>query len=272
MPLSYSAMTECDDAVAFYDRMAPRYDAALTSSRNDRLVRRAFVSLVASHVAAGATLLDFGCGTGLDALDYAGRGYRVLAYDKSEGMLAELARRCAPEIAEGRIIPGGHGSDLLKELDGWPRPHAVVANFGVLNMVRDLRELFELVGDRMDPPGWLIASVINPIGREELARAWWWRSAAKAGWSRSFEYRTDQFTSYLHFARSIRRAAPQFTLVGRGTAGTFARYDGVRSGAPSHLFWEDADTGPGSLTRALWRTPASRFLGTFMFIVMRRDR
>ena len=39
---------------------------------------------------SGSTLLDFGCGTGIDALEYAQKGYRVLAYDNSPGMVGGI--------------------------------------------------------------------------------------------------------------------------------------------------------------------------------------
>ena len=49
-----------------------------------------------------STLLDFGCGTGIDALHYAQQGYRVLAYDNSPGMVAQLEARCRTQFASGR--------------------------------------------------------------------------------------------------------------------------------------------------------------------------
>jgi predicted RNA methylase len=73
------------------------------------------------HVAPGATLLDFGCGTGLDALAYSRRGYRVLAYDNSPGMITQLRHCCQAEIAAGSIAP--YSNELLR-ISGKFRPLA----------------------------------------------------------------------------------------------------------------------------------------------------
>ena len=66
---------------AFYDALAVDYDRHLRSSPYNDLARLAFREIVQRNVPTGSTLLDFGCGTGLDALHYAQQGYRVLAYD-----------------------------------------------------------------------------------------------------------------------------------------------------------------------------------------------
>src|SRR5260370_38351844 len=97
--------TDAERNAAFYDELAAHYDAHLTNP-HDALARAAFQDLVARYVAAGSTLLDFGCGTGVDAIEYARRGYRVLAYDKSAGMVSELERRCRNErTAGGSLTP-----------------------------------------------------------------------------------------------------------------------------------------------------------------------
>jgi cyclopropane fatty-acyl-phospholipid synthase-like methyltransferase len=88
---------------AFHDRLAAQSDSHLAAAPTNALARTAFRELVTRNVPAGATVLDFGCGTGLDALAYARSGYRVLAYDNSPGMVAQCQRRCAAEIASGTV-------------------------------------------------------------------------------------------------------------------------------------------------------------------------
>ena len=65
--------TESEQNAAFHDELAGHYDSHLTRPQ-DVLARAAFQSLVFRHVPAGSTLLDFGCGTGIDALEYARKG------------------------------------------------------------------------------------------------------------------------------------------------------------------------------------------------------
>ena len=266
------AQSDRDRSAVYYDALAPRYDAEVTTKPNDVLARKAFFDLVARHVAPGGTLLDFGCGTGLDADLYVRGGYRVVAYDTSAGMMAELRRRCAAELVAGHVIPSSENySSFSDAFAQWPAPHAVVANFAVLNMIRDLASLFAIFARHLAPPGWLIVSIVNPLRWQELLTRRWWRGAVRHRGSDPPFYLTQHFESYLHFVPALLRAAPQFHLVGRANAGTFVRYDASEADRPRRLWWGPAGPAPQPLKRAVWRTPASRFLGTFVFLVMRRD-
>ena len=253
-------MAGFEQNAAVHNELAAQYDAHLSGNPYNALARQAFVELVARHVPEGSTLLDFGCGTGLDAFDYAHRGYRVLAYDNSPGMLAQLQRRCQAEIAAGEITPCSVGySSFLDRFPQWPGPQAVVSNFGVLNSIPDLAPLFDTFAQRLAPPGWMIVSILNPIHWKELKTPRWWRG--------SHIYATQPYTTYLHFVPAVRRAARSFQLVGRANAGALVRYDE----AGQRLWWEEPGSDPARLRRAIWRTPAHRLLGHFVFLVFRRD-
>ncbi len=266
------AQSDSDRSAVYYDALAPRYDAEVTTKPNDVLARHAFFDLVARHVEPGRTLLDFGCGTGLDADRYARRGYRVVAYDNSAAMMAELKRRCSTEVASGRVIPwSGNYSAFPDAFAHGPAAHAVVANFAVLNMIRDLAPLFTIFARHLAPPGWLIVSVVNPLRWQDLLTRRWWRGAMQYRRGEPRFHLTQHFVSYLHSVPALLRAAPQFRLVGRANAGAFVRYDASEPGDPRRLWWGPAGSSPQRLKRAAWRTPASRFLGTFVFLVMRRD-
>src|SRR5215207_6000620 len=93
------------DTVAFYDRAACGFDQQVVGLACNRTTRDAFRVRVSDLAGSGATILDFGCGTGIDAAWYASRGYRVIAYDVSAGMVDVLRSRCADAIALGRILP-----------------------------------------------------------------------------------------------------------------------------------------------------------------------
>jgi hypothetical protein len=48
-------------------------------------------------------------------------------------------------------------------LPAWPAPQAIVANFAVLDSIRDLVPLFGHFTELLAPLGWLIMGVLNPI-------------------------------------------------------------------------------------------------------------
>jgi SAM-dependent methyltransferase len=261
--------SESEQNAAFHDQLAGHYDSHLTRPQ-DVLARAAFQSLVFRHVPAGSTLLDFGCGTGIDALEYAAKGYRVLAYDNSPGMARELERRCAKEIAKGKILPVSRDyQEFLHRWPDWPNPGAVTANFAVLNSIRDLSPLFEMFAGRLAPPGMVIVSVLNPVHWTKLREPRWWLRLAQAR-RRPVVHQVSPYVSYLHFIEHLQRAAPQFQLVGRANAGALVRYD---EGLPQQqqLWWGTEGPQAGPWAQVLWSTPAYRMLGHFVFLVLRRD-
>lgn len=237
---------EAERNVLFHDRIAAGYDAQLTTRAEDVLARRAFQHLVARYVPAGSTLLDFGCGTGLDAIHYASRGYRVLAYDNSPGMIAQLHLNCDHPLVE----PFCRFPETLHY-------HAVTANFAVLNHLRDLHSWFEAIC----PAEWVFVSVLNPLHWTHQMTGRWLRNA----FSRDLhEHSTDPCVTYLHPIRSIIEAARAFHLIGHANAGAMVCY---RARGEELLWWR----GKRSLKSLAWRTPLRPFLGHFVFLVFRRN-
>lgn len=263
--------TDFEQNAAFYDALAPHYDGHLSGNPYDALARTAFRDLVVRHVGAGSILLDFGCGTGMDALYYARQGYRVLAYDNSQGMVTALERRCQTEIASGtikaRALPY---PEFLKQAADWPSPHAVAANFAVFNSIRDLAPLFEMLARCLAPPGWIFASVLNPIHWSRIKAPGWWRNLLRAR-GKPPVYFTQPYTSYLHFVPALLRVAPAFHLAGRANAGALVRYDASRRRSGTSLWWAEESVRVGAWSRIFWHTSAHKLLGHFVFLVLRRD-
>lgn len=262
---------------AFYDELAPQYDGQLSCSPQNELARAAFQDLVGRLVSPGSTLLDFGCGTGIDALRYAEHGYRVLAYDNSPGMVAQLAARCRKYIETGAVTARSvEFPSFLRWFSEWSAPAAVVSDFAVLNSIRDLSPLFETFARELAPPGWVIVSVLNPLHWAKLKTPSWWHDAwSKPAGPRLFS--RHPYMTYLHFVPGILRAARGFHLVGRANAGRFARYDPIGGAGGfdcpprERRWWGRADSAKQQAVRFLWKTPAYRLLGHFLFLVLRRD-
>lgn len=201
-------------AAAYYDGYAAEYDAAVDGQRANGRLRAAFQQRVAAAAGAGGTILDFGCGTGTDALWYASRRHRVIAYDISDAMLGVLRRRCAAEVSSGAIVPvAGDMVALRRVLEREAPVAAIAANFAALNHVADLAPLLAELGRHTAPRGALIASVLNPTSIADLRTRWWWRGALRSPWTGSI--RLDGLvTTYRHLERTVRRAArPAFELV-----------------------------------------------------------
>ena len=262
--------TDFKQNAAFHDQLAAEYDGHLTGNPHNALARSAFRDLVTRYVPSGSTLLDFGCGTGLDAQYYACQGYRVLAYDNSPGMVAQLEQRCPSEIAGGQIRTCAVAYPSFPTgLPAWPAPQAIVANFAVLNSIRDLQPLFGHFARLLAPGGWVMVSLLNPFHWSKVRMAAWWRNALPRPTGPRL-YVTQPYASYLHFVPALLRAAPGFRLVGRAQAGTLVRYH--EAARPRELsWWPPEGLAAAGWKRHLWQTSACKLLGHFLFLVLRRD-
>jgi ubiquinone/menaquinone biosynthesis C-methylase UbiE len=127
-----------------FDQLAAEYDA-LASGEIFQLLRRRTHAAFERHIAAGARVIEIGCGTGLDTVALARRAAAVVACDPSEEMVSKALRRVAHAGLERRatILPCGL-QDLASFLDALATPAAfdgIVSNFGALNCVEYLAPL-----------------------------------------------------------------------------------------------------------------------------------
>lgn len=150
-----------------FDSVAADYDGP---RGNNELIQRMRVTLwdtVSREVPAGRRLLDLGCGTGIDAFEFASRGYEVLASDWSPQMVERTRARAAAAGLEQRVEAKHVGIHQLDQIDD--RFDAVYSNFGPLNCAPDLNAVATQCERLVRPGGLLIFSVIGRICPWELA-------------------------------------------------------------------------------------------------------
>lgn len=144
-----------------------QYHQFMLASQRDWLVRGRFQKLALDLLPAGADVLDFGAGTGIDAKAYATTGHRTFVHEPSEAMGEFLAQYCRDEIARKTIITVS--SPLICKV------HAVTANFAVLNHFADHTLLFEELSRVVHQGGFVLVSMLNPYYLGD-ARYGWWRA------------------------------------------------------------------------------------------------
>ena len=209
-------MTHCFDHDAREIVAGARYVEQITALESDRLARAGFRDLVLRIAPPGATLFDFGSGTGMDARFYAERGFRVSAYDVDPQMCEFFAEHCRDLIEAGRItLHRGNYRDFLA--NGKPGGTAgvdlVTSNFAPLNLIEDVQELFAKFHALTRPEGHVLASVLSPYFLGDLKYGWWWRNSLRL-------WRTGHFSVPGAQAPIVRRrladfarqSAPYFTL------------------------------------------------------------
>jgi len=168
-----------------FDEVAADYDGPLGNNALVQAVRARTLAAITRSVAPGSTLLDLGCGTGLDAVALGRQGYRVTAIDWSANMVRQTRERACHADNNGIVAVHQVGIHELGRLPPGTFDGAY-SNLGALNCVPDLGAAAASIAARLRPGGVLIASVIGRVCPWELAifaRKREWRRAA-ARWSR----------------------------------------------------------------------------------------
>ena len=181
-----------------------QYHKFMLASPRDRVVRDRFQKMALDLLPAGADVLDFGAGTGIDAKAYAANGHLTFVHEPAAAMGEYLAQYCRDEIARKTIITVA--SPLACKVQ------AITANFAVLNHFAEHAALFEELSRVVRQGGFVLASMLNPYYLGD-ARYGWWR-ANVMNLVRSGRYAIESESRIHRFAPRVvaRAAAPYFRL------------------------------------------------------------
>lgn len=144
-----------------FDSVAPDYDGPRGNNALIQRMRTTLWETVAAELPVGSRLVDLGCGTGLDAGEFARRGYSVLATDWSPAMVERTRHRAATQGLEARLTAAHVGIQQLDQLDG--TFDGMYSNFGPLNCAPDLPAVAAECARLLRADGCLVFSVIGRI-------------------------------------------------------------------------------------------------------------
>ncbi|WP_426787597.1 class I SAM-dependent methyltransferase [Xanthomonas campestris] len=144
-----------------FDSVAADYDGPRGNNALIQRMRTTLWDTVATELPVGSRLVDLGCGTGLDAGEFASRGYSVLATDWSPAMVARTRERAARQGLEERLTAAHVGIQQLERLQG--EFDGMYSNFGPLNCAPDLPAVAAECARLLRPDGCLVFSVIGRI-------------------------------------------------------------------------------------------------------------
>jgi SAM-dependent methyltransferase len=163
-----------------YDAAAPDYDAQV---EGDGWMRHVLWDRYARLFRAGQTVLDLGCGTGIDAVFLAQRGIRVVGIDASRAMIAQSQAKLAAtdlgDLVNLQLMDIGRVDSLPEaSFDG------IICAFAALSTTPELDSVAASVARLLAPRGMLVVHLLNRWSLWEwlgLVRSRRWRAARRLG-------------------------------------------------------------------------------------------
>jgi SAM-dependent methyltransferase len=140
-----------------YEAAAPDYDRQI---QGDGWMRSVLWDRYARLFSTGQTVLDLGCGTGIDAVFLAQRGIRVMGIDASPAMIAQsrakLATAALEDIVDLRVMEIARIGSLPEAgFDG------VIGAFASLSTQAGLDEVAASIARLLVPRGILVVHLLN---------------------------------------------------------------------------------------------------------------
>ena len=138
-------MTRDDETIAFYNKEAPTYTKHYTDvAESDRFTG------FANRILKGGDVLDLGCGAGNAARGFHAMGFKVTAFDGSEGMLSQIRK-----ISEITTVCADF--DALNMVDAFD---GIWANFCLQHVPRaKFPAVLDNVTNAMRAGGWLLIGI-----------------------------------------------------------------------------------------------------------------
>jgi len=133
--------------------------------------RRVSLGMLTESFSQGDHVLDFGCGTGLEACYLALSGVEVLAVDPVPDRVEMTRERAAgldvEDLVETRVVEPGGIVALAEEL-GESTLDGAYSSFGPLNCERSLDAVAQALGSMLRPGAPFVASVMNRVCAWEM--------------------------------------------------------------------------------------------------------
>ncbi len=146
---------------AAFSKQAPVFDQIDEENSLIVWMRRRVHREVMAWIRKDDHLLELNCGTGIDALYFAGQGIKVHATDNAAGMLDQLSRKVAEGDLQDKISVQRCSFNKLEDLGTRLRYNYVFSDFGGLNCTDRLDKVLTDI-DRLLEPGGRFTLVIMP--------------------------------------------------------------------------------------------------------------
>jgi ubiquinone/menaquinone biosynthesis C-methylase UbiE len=261
------------DAAPF-DAIAERYDESFTTSKIGCAQRASVWKELEKTFRPGDSVLEIGCGTGVDACFLAEHGVAVVACDSSPQML-NLAIRRIKETGTGRSVrPHLLAAENIASLRSGSFDGAF-SNFGALNCVGELQQFARDLAILLKPGATALLCWMGPCCVWEIARYLAQGNPAKA----FRRFRRGGVTARLAESASVRVHYPSIRRLRRIFTPEFrlVSFKGIGVSVPPSYMESWAARFPGLFDLSmradlfLERCPGMRVLADHILVEFRRE-
>lgn len=154
-----------------YDDLAPTYDREIGANPIGIRMREIFRETLTEALPSSGLVFEIGCGSGIDALWLARKGFQVVATDISEGMVRQVSRKAREAGLADRVVArrlAAHEIGTLTAEFGEGAFDGGYSHAGALNMEPNLATTPPQVSRLLRPQASFTCSVINRSSLFEL--------------------------------------------------------------------------------------------------------
>lgn len=214
------AILELPPGPAPFDAIAKAYDQTFTNSQIGIAQRDAVWRELDATFRSGQQILEINCGSGVDAIQLAGRGVSVLACDSSPRMIEVARRRAAQAGYEHRVefrVLATENIGTLGQGDEPAQFDGVLSNFAGLNCVENLADVAAHLA-RLLRPG--ARAVLCLFGRFCLWEILWYMAHGRV--DKAFRrFRTGGVLAHLNDGARVRVYYPSVRNITHALAPDF---------------------------------------------------
>jgi ubiquinone/menaquinone biosynthesis C-methylase UbiE len=175
---------------------AEKYDAFGEGHPHLARMRNKVYAHLGRLLPPGASILELNAGSGVDAVQLAGRGYQVHATDVAPGMLARLREKVERSGLSARISVQECSYTDLERVQAGPFD-AVFSDMGGLNCIPDLTPVIRALPGLLKPGGLVTWVLMPPVCLWEMAEVF--RGHARLAFRRFAQHGTRSHLEGYHF-------------------------------------------------------------------------
>lgn len=202
--------------LSYYDEVARTYNAIIDQDKTNQVVRQKVKETFLSFVKSG-TVIDFGGGTGLDLEWLSAAGYKIVFCEPSSSM-REKAMEYNNTVLQNPLIifvdPPKTDFEKWHTYPPFSEPvDAMLSNFGVINYIQDINNLFCSIAAVVRPGGHFIAIMLDFTLNKRLK--WHRRNAIRSllfrvPFKMYIPYKDQRQTVFVHTVKEIKKASAKY--------------------------------------------------------------